>query len=113
MSETKPTRHWVAPALQYLFYGLVSVCIFDRALASQRETLRLKREHRRIRAQIVSIKKANLRRERIRAALTSDRFYVERILRERWGFRRPGEEAPRDREARAEAPDPRRRLARH
>ena len=83
---------WLGPVAKYVLFALFAVCVFDRALASRRETFRLLREQRGIRAQIARARGQNAWRERIRNALKSDPFYVERTLRERYGYRREGED---------------------
>jgi len=87
-------RQWLGPVAKYLLYAAFAVCVFGHALALERETVRLKSQRRRIRAQIAHIRQQNSEREQVRNALDSDPFYVERVLRERYGYRRPGEEEP-------------------
>jgi len=84
-------REWIGPLLKYVFYIAAAAFIFDRALASQAETRRLLLEQRRLRAEITQIRSENARCRGVRSALESDPFYVERMLRERYGYRRPGE----------------------
>jgi hypothetical protein len=78
--------------LTYVLYAVIAVCILDRALATQRTTHRLLAERERLAAQIQELRGTNLRRERIRRALAQDPFYVELVLRRRYGYRRPDEE---------------------
>ncbi len=85
-------RRWRGPVAKYLLYAIFAVCVFDRALASQAETGRLLRECRTIRAEIGRIRRQSAAREIIRKALNTAAFYVERLLRDRYGYRRPGEE---------------------
>jgi len=87
-------REWVEPIAKYVLYAVIAVCILDWALASHRETARLARECRRLRAQIAHIRKGNIRREKVRKALASDPFYVERVFRERYGYYRTNEPGP-------------------
>ena len=77
-----------------VLYAIVAAVVLDRALASQRETLRLRQECRRITAEIARIRTENARHERTWNALRSDPFYIERVLRGRYGYRRPGEVEP-------------------
>ncbi|MFH1732979.1 MAG: hypothetical protein ABIF82_15185 [Planctomycetota bacterium] len=87
-------REWIGAAAKYLLYAAFAVSVFHQALASQRETRRMFRERRRIRAEIAQLRRENVRREHMRRALASDPFYVERTLRERYGYRSPGELPP-------------------
>lgn len=87
-------REWIGPVAKYLLYAAFAVSVFHHALASQRETRRLFRERRRIRAEIAQLRRENVRREHMRLALGADPFYVESTLRERYGYRLPGELPP-------------------
>jgi len=87
-------REWIGPVAKYLLYAVFAASVFHQALASQRETRRLFRERRRIRAEIAQLRRQNVRREQMRRALAADPFYVERTLRERYGYRLPGELPP-------------------
>jgi len=88
-------REWLRPIATYTLFGLIAICIFGHALATQRETRRLLRDCRRLRLQNARIHQDNARRERILRALATDPFYVERVLRERYGYVRAGEERRR------------------
>jgi len=79
--------HLAGPLAKYLLYAAFAVCVFDHALALDRETARLRSQCRRIRAQIAHIRRQNAQREQVRKALALDPFYVERVLRERYGYR--------------------------
>lgn len=87
-------REWLEPLAKYLLFAAFAVIVFHQALASQAETRRFLLERRRIRIEIGRLRRQNGARERIRAALASDPFYVERMLRERHGYRLPGEDEP-------------------
>ena len=82
-------REWVASIAKYILYAVVAVTVVYQALASQEETRHLLREERRIKAEIAQLRRANIRREQVRRALQADPFYVERMLRERYGYRAP------------------------
>ena len=88
-------REWIGPLLKYLLYAVFAACVLDRALTCQRETRRLRRECRKLRTEIAHIREQNARRERIWQALATDPFYIERRLRELYGYRRPDDEPPR------------------
>lgn len=94
-------REWIGPIAKYLLYAVFATSVFHQALASQSETRRLFRERRRIRAEIAQLRRENVRREHMRRALAADPFYVERTLRERYGYRSPGELPPASAEATA------------
>lgn len=100
-------REWVWPVSKYILYALVAAVLLDRALASQRETLRLRQECRRITAEIARIRAKNARHGRTWNALRFDPFYIERVLRGRYGYRRPGEVEP-ERQGRLARQDARR-----
>ena len=85
---------WMRPAVRYLLYALLATVVLDRAFALQNETRRILRERHRLRIKIARIRRHNTRQEQIKTALTSDPFYIERVLRERYGYRTPGEEQP-------------------
>ncbi|MFW6159472.1 MAG: hypothetical protein ACOC8E_08955 [Planctomycetota bacterium] len=85
-------REWAKPLIQYLIYAVVAVLIVDCALASRRETARLRWEARRLRAQIACIRRQNRRLQKLQDALRQDPFVIERVLREHYGHRRPDEE---------------------
>ncbi len=87
-------REWIGPIAKYVLYAVFAVCVFHQALATQRETRRLLRERRRLQIEIARLHRANILRERVRTALRTDPFYVERVLRERHGYRAPGEQPP-------------------
>jgi len=82
---------WLGPLVRYVLYAAFACCVLHQALASRAETLRLLNERRKIRAEINLLHCQNVRRDEICAALTSDPFYVERLLRERYGYRNPNE----------------------
>jgi len=85
---------WMRPAARYLLYAVLATLVLDRAFALQDETHRLLRERHRLRIEIARIRRSNAKQEQIKEALASDPFYIERVLRERYGYHRPGEEQP-------------------
>ncbi len=87
-------RDWIGPITKYALFAVLAACVLDRALATQRETNRLLRDRNRLRWKISRIHQQNAWRDKVHQALSSDPFYVERMLRERYGYIRPGE-APR------------------
>lgn len=84
-------RKRLGPVITYILFAVIAACIFDRALAAQREIKRLLRDRNRLQWEINHIRQRNAWREKILSALSSDPFYVERLLRERYGYMRPGE----------------------
>ncbi len=84
-------REWLGPIAKYILYAVVAIAVVLQALASQDETRHLLREERRIMAEIAQLRRANIKREQVRRALQADPFYVERMLRERYGYRSPRE----------------------
>lgn len=87
-------REWLWPIAKYACYAAIAGTVFHCALKSRAETLRLGREAHRLRVEIARLRQENARRESILHALQADPFYVERVLRERYGYRRPDEFAP-------------------
>ncbi len=87
-------REWIGSVAKYLLYAICAAAVLHQALASQKETRRLLRERRRIKSEIAQLRDQNIRREHVRHALSADPFYVERALRERYGYRSPGESPP-------------------
>jgi cell division protein FtsB len=94
LNGTLSMRDWLSLLIKYGLVVVAAAVIFDRALACQSETRRLARERRHLRAEIRQMRRRNARLNTVRRALDSDPFYVERILRERYGYRRPTEAAP-------------------
>ena len=84
-------REWLGPIAKYVLYAVFAATVLHQALASQRETRHLLSEQRRIRTEIAQLRRANVEREQMRQALLTDPFYVERMLRERYGYRAPGD----------------------
>ena len=80
-------REWLGPIAKYILYAVFAVTVLHQAVASQRETRHLLREQRRIRAEIAQLRRHNITLEQTRQALLTDPFYVERMLRERYGYR--------------------------
>lgn len=84
-------REWIGPIAKYVLYAVFAVTVVHQALASQRQTRHLLREQRRIRTEIAQLRRANIQREQFRHALQTDPFFVERMLRERYGYRAHGD----------------------
>lgn len=84
-------RVWIGPIAKYILFAVLAACVLDRALATQRETKRLLRDRNRLQWEINRIRQQNASREKVHKALSSDPFFVERVLRERYGYIRPGE----------------------
>jgi len=78
----------------YIVYALVAGLLLDRALTSMQETRRLRRDAATLAAEIARLRQQNDYNQRVYSALTTDPFYVERQLRERFGYRAPDEELP-------------------
>jgi len=95
-------RRWIGPVTRYVVYAACAAFVLNRALISQQETRRLIRERQKLEAEVVRLRRENHQRERICRALLSDAFYVELLLRERHGYRRPGEPRPVDSAAQPE-----------
>ncbi len=87
-------RQWVVPLARYVLYAVFAAFVFHQALAVSAETRRLTLDRRKIRIEIAALRRQNEWREEVSKALTSDPFYVERLLRERYGYRGPDEEQP-------------------
>ncbi|MFO7898542.1 MAG: hypothetical protein R6V58_05730 [Planctomycetota bacterium] len=85
-------REWAKPLIKYVIYTVVTVLVVDCALASRRETARLRGEARRLRGRIARIRRQNHRLQRLQEALREDPFVIERVLREHYGYRRSDEE---------------------
>ncbi len=84
-------REWIGPVAKYILFAVIAAFVLDRALAAQRETRRLLRDRNRLQQEIRAIRQQKAQREKVYKALSSDPFYVERVLRERYGYVRPGE----------------------
>ena len=87
-------REWIGPIAKYVLFAAFAGCVFHQALTSQQETRRMQRERRRLRIEVARLCRANIERERVRRELETDPYYVERVLRERYGYRAPNELPP-------------------
>lgn len=76
----------------YVLYAVFACVVFHKALTCQNETCRLLAECRRVRLEIAHGRQQNETGKKLLAALQADPFYVERVLRERYGYRAYGEE---------------------
>ncbi len=85
-------EEWAKSLIRYVFYAAAAVLILQWALATQRETVRLHGEVRQLEEQVTRLGVENARLEQVRDALEKDPFLIERLLRERYGYRRPNEE---------------------
>ena len=85
-------RDLVLSIIKYILLAAFAGAIFHFALAAQKETRRLWREERQLKIQIATLRKENEHRLQILDALKTDPFYVERLLRERYGYRSADEE---------------------
>jgi hypothetical protein len=81
--------------LLYVLYGFIAVAVLERALADEATTRHLLSEKRQLQAQIQELRKSNLDRERVLHALARDPFYIEGVLRLRYGYRHVNEEIQR------------------
>jgi cell division protein FtsB len=85
-------REWLGPIAKYVLFAAFAVAIVDQALATQHATRRILRHRRELEQQIAHLRQRNAQGQRVLKALASDPFYVEQVLRERYGYVRPGEE---------------------
>ena len=87
-------REWLVPILKYAAYAAFAVGVIHWAQVTRSETIRLGRECSWLRTEIVRSRQHNALRANTHEALESDPFYVERVLRERYGYQSGDEEAP-------------------
>ena len=85
-------RELVASIIKYTILAGFAGGVFHFALVAQKETQRLWHEERQLKIQIAELRKANDNRLQVLEALRSDPFYIERVLRERYGYRNSDEE---------------------
>lgn len=85
-------RDVILPIIKYALLAMFAGGVFYFALAAQSETGRLRQEERQLKIQIATLKKENDQRTQVIEALKTDPFYIERLLRERYGYRNSDEE---------------------
>jgi hypothetical protein len=87
-------RGWVASIFWCLFYVVLACVIAKWAITTQERTAELERERRRLQHEAARLRRDNARRVHAVRALHADPFLVERVLREQYGYRPPGQAVP-------------------
>lgn len=84
-------REDVISYIKYAAIGLMACGIVFLALKSVDRSEKLARERRAIVTEIKYLQEYNAMRMKVLDSLNNDAFYVERMLRERFGYKKEGE----------------------